>query len=540
MPLFLLIFALLLQAGSLDAQIWEWGAQAKDFAKLELYGTEVFQAKDFSQDLRLRQNSFLRSPDNLLYINFDAPEPRLLQEHSLRSSIAKAHYLASMKSRKGKRAALFNSADHALELYTENFLNPKTRKSRSFTIELWFKPLLLSASSTLLENVTWLADKKKGIVIHIQKDYLVIDFLRLFKDQEKALHSVRLQSLKKAQRGKWQHLACSYEEHTGSLILYWNGKEEDKKWAASKEEIWSLDTRSLEASVFRIAKRFTGYIDELRISQKALSAEQELRTSLYPILHWDMNSLHSRQEVGEARSEVLSLPAERGAHSGQISFTAKEPRGTAVYVYARHSQDHFTADDSKIPWEVIPSQAEDSLQFPAFRYFQWKAALRADPEGQQSPVLEKVRLVYTPFRALLPPRALRSILSQGLQVCLEWEHELGLQRSTRDQGKAGYRIYYGLQPGVYIGALSLELSQENRSEYFSKTAEEEACSGIFKNRIRVLLDNALIRRNLEANPAAFLRFLEHGRSYYFAVSQYHNADESKLSNEIWVKTLPKN
>jgi hypothetical protein len=98
-------------------------------------------------------------------------------------------------------------------------------------------------------------------------------------------------------------------------------------------------------------------------------------------------------------------------------------------------------------WQVVEAGAELPPVFRG-RYVQVAAVFYPSGDGETSPYLEELRLVYRPYSP--PPAPLRvSALARDGAVELSW-------RGSGVGETDGYLVYYGAAPGEYFGAGALE------------------------------------------------------------------------------------
>ncbi len=550
--------ALLIASHGLQAERLSAGTPDEpDFGRVTMIGTESFQARDASQDIRLETISHHGDPSNLLYLDFDQPAPQLLRDAAGRYQIKESSYIQSPDVRHGSGAALFNRLENRVVVASPEELWPGTGNSDDFTIEMWIRPIYFYRKNVIFRKMSMLGGERRGLEITIEDDRLVVDAHKLFEDAGGRLHSVRLVSRSGIRTGQWWHVSLTFEAARGRLRLYINGEEERVSLAKDASGVWRLRFHPLDRSPFLIGESYAGSLDEFRITARVLSPEDgDLKTSLFPRRYVNFETMRARQKMGQVISGVL-LPGGGRVRSGRVRFLGEEPPGTILNFYIRSSTEPFAADApavNQLAWRRVDSRG-DLKQ--SFAYFQWKAELQADPDGRKSPILREVQLDFSPLEAPPPPADLR--LAEGTlgrnghrQLVLEWD----LSPDTRvEQG--GYYVYYGLRPGEYLGRLKSRRAPDGSAEKiraledparFPVTGEElglasgraERLQRLMRNRVRLIVDNDLIQLNTEHGPGARrLPFLRENRTYYFAVSAYdEDGVESRLSNEIIATIKP--
>jgi hypothetical protein len=243
----------------------------------------------------------------------------------------------------------------------------------------------------------------------------------------------------------WSHHLIRFNADTGFLEYLVNGNSEDIVYAASSgREGGEVYTPLVgEGGNFTLGRRFSGMIDEFYI-HAAFNAEPDLRR--YPASGGRMES--RAIDLGENSSRILSLEASGGSISLKDGKTHNEYGGKGDFRFAGDSAIQFflRAADNPYRWTdgdwqmVIPgAELPDTLKG---RYVQAAAVLYPSGDGEISPYLEEIRLLYQPNLPPRPPSQLMAAASDGT-VTLSW-------KSSPD-GAAGYLVYYGTAKGEYFG-----------------------------------------------------------------------------------------
>jgi hypothetical protein len=244
----------------------------------------------------------------------------------------------------------------------------------------------------------------------------------------------------------WSHHLIRFNADTGFLEYLVNGNSEDIVYASSSgREGGEVYTPLVgEGGQFTLGRRFSGMMDEFRI-HAAFDVEPELRR--YPASGGWMES--RAIDLGENSSRVLSLEASGGSIGLKDGRTHNEYGGKGDFRFADNSAIQFflRAADNPYRWTdgdwrtVIPgADLPDTLKG---RYVQVAAVLYPSGDGEISPYLEEIRLLYQPNRPPRPPSQVMAVASDGT-VTLSW-------KSSPDGDTAGYLVYYGTARGEYFG-----------------------------------------------------------------------------------------
>jgi hypothetical protein len=196
---------------------------------------------------------------------------------------------------------------------------------------------------------------------------------------------------------------------------------------------------------FVLGGRYAGIIDEFRIYRVYLESPGLAK---YPP---EGGRVESRTlDLGGRRSRVLKIEALGGRISGgHNSFPENIYAGNAGLRFADHSEIQFfiRANDTPyrwndIPWVPVEPGTELSGDLSG-RYIQAAAAFYPSGDGETTPYLDELRIIYRTDEPPMPPTQLSALARDGA-VELSWKASPG-----RDVG--GYLIYYGTSSGEYFG-----------------------------------------------------------------------------------------
>jgi hypothetical protein len=244
----------------------------------------------------------------------------------------------------------------------------------------------------------------------------------------------------------WSHHLIRFNAGTGFLEYLVNGNSEDIVYASSSgREGGEVYTPLVgEGGNFTLGRRFSGMMDEFRI-HSGFNLEPELRR--YPASGGWMES--RAIDLGENSSRILSLEASGGSIGLKDGRVYSEYRGKGDFRFADNSAVQFFLRAADNPyrwtdedWRTVTPGAElpDTLKG---RYVQVAAVLYPSGDGETSPYLEEIRLLYRPNQPPRPPSQVMATASEGT-VTLSW-------KSSPDRDVAGYLVYYGTARGEYFG-----------------------------------------------------------------------------------------
>lgn len=392
--------------------------------------------------------------------------------------------LSTTTVRSGLASLLLDSPDDVVTIFpgAGSLFQPGVEWG-SFSLEFWLYPVTLRDGD---EVIHWQARegrsgefREQSIAVTVERRRLRFSFANFFVPPDESSYSVDLSAIDGLIPRKWSHHLVRFDSKTG-LFEYLVD--------AIPQEITHITESGREdGSVFfpRIAqfanggielgRRFTGAIDELRVSRRFVEDPTLQR-------FW--------QDGGSFESQILDLGSPGAIVSG-ISAEATTPGMTDVFLYYRTSNRRDSA--TALPGEWVPVLPDSEFPPAMGRFVQIRAELFPDARITQSPSLSTVRIAYRPDPPPLPPTTLRAVPGDGT-VALQWA-------PAQDPDIDGYLVYYGEQPGRYFG-IDSELGE---------------------SPIDVGLATTVI-----------LTGLKNGSLYYFAVSAYDasGVGNTALSTEV--------
>ncbi|MDR0400310.1 MAG: hypothetical protein LBH51_05140 [Treponema sp.] len=379
------------------------------------------------------------------------------------------------------------------------------RRVRDFSLEFWLYPLNMENGEEILN---WTASRPRlqgGYYFqHIRctalKNRLNWNFSDFFTtpDGEETLNIILNGSTTVIPKS-WSHHLIRFDGDTGLLEYLVNGSIEAVAYTtAAQREGGEVYTPVIgPGGEFILGRGYTGLLDEFRIHSRYAGApgrEFGLEGSIqkYPA---GGGRVETRAfDLGPESADILRLET-RG---GRINLEGKTPRNayagggrlsfaddSAIQFFMRIGDNPYRWTDAD--WRVV----EPGIDLPPIfqgRYVQIAADFYPSADGETSPYLEELRILYRPNEPPRPPTLVTAQARDGA-VELNW-------RGPAGEKPDGYLVYYG----------------RTRGEYFEAGALQGPSP-------------------IDAGTRTSLRIegLNNGTLYYFAVASYRNGPDARRS-----------
>ena len=480
----ILLFIFILVTPSVFAELIDLGGK-KGWNDVVLSGTRVKQGE--IQSIVLKDSEYKAAADTEMLLPFNMALRDISYTYQVKQN--NGVRISGEIKKKGEGSAVFSGDGNFLELIPSKdaVFAAGSGKINNFSIEFWLNPARLAEGEHIIQwtgaFTTEQQTLQQEILCGISGRNIFWDFSNLFLKSNMEGTDYRLTSSRSLIPKRWHHHMIRYNSSTGLLEYLIDGVPEDMVYTTPTEgetsEIYAPLVGNAKPTRFLIGRDFTGYIDELKITDGI--AEPDL----------DRYSLNS----GTAASRIIDLGFFDSRFNSLAADYETEGR-TQLYFFYRISNDYFTPGSSAPRWiqfdpgELLPPEVKG-------RYLQLMVELYPDGTGENSPALNSLQVEYEKNLPPLPPAFLSGIEGNKKAV-ISW-------KAVTDSDIAGYKIYYGTKPGMYFG-----------------TGADEGNSPI----------DAGSTNSIEING------LENGKLYYFAVTSYDNAEyphESVFSREISIR-----
>ncbi len=387
-------------------------------------------------------------------------------------------------SRMGTGSGSFNELAGGITLDPEQSALFSSAPWADFTIEFWLYPLRMENGETILR---WEGRRVVEGSVRLQNLECVVSGRRLQWNFDKfflrpggSLASLSLQGRSPLLPETWHHHLLRFDSQTGLMEYLVDGVPQAVSYAT--------DTGKETGSVLRpypggrgdtplqIGPAFSGFLDELRISEDFIESPQLSRFS---------------SSRGVAESELLDLE-EANSPVNRINVSYKSPKESELFFFYRtvDSYEQFLSSPPEWTRFTPGTRLESSVRG---RWIQLRFEFHTDGEEERSPAVSRAEVLYEPNPPPGPPGELQALPQDGA-VVLRWS-------GVENPDLAGYLLYYGAASGTYRG----------------RAAEEGPSPIDVGNRKEIRLTG-----------------LENGRLYYFAVASYDTAGSEhhgRLSSE---------
>lgn len=412
-----------------------------------------------------------------LALSFDESTPGRYHDRTGHYRVKVSPQLAAAPqrwARAGTGAALFSgnaAADPLAVLRDEGplVLEPRGREAllspsqhlKDFSLEFWLYPMNMENGEQILSWASTRSTMQGAPVFQriqcvADRNRLRWNFLDFFgaPDDGRQL-SLTLTSSAPVLPKVWGHHLIRFDADTGMLEYLVNGSLEGIVYATSSGreggEVFSPTTG--EGGQLILGGRFTGLIDEF------MTWSRYVETPMLTKYVTDQGYIETRPlDLGEVNSAILRVDALGGRTSNANGNLSNQYAGTAAYRFADASEMRFfiRAADSPYTWtrgdlsslagpEWTPFEPGVNLPLTIRgRYVQVAVLFYPSGDGETTPYLDELRVIYRPNNPPRPPAMVTATARDGA-VELSW-------RTVSDPDLAGYLVYYGTASGEYFGS----------------------------------------------------------------------------------------
>jgi hypothetical protein len=469
------------------------------------------------------------SPD--LSISFDQSDFRLFHDASGRYDISITTAVEAVDrrfARAGFGAALFNT-NHVIASGLPPgkplIIQPRSRSAlfapgntfRDFSIEFWMYPLNLENGEQILSWTATRPENGKSVFQRIQciasRNRLNWSFINFFTLTDGVTHiKIEFSGDSYVVPKTWSHHLVRFDSVSGMIEYLVDGKSETIIYATStgrgSGEIFTPIAGT--QGEFVIGERYTGMIDEFKIfSAFAPDNEERLLIQKYALAGGRVET--SPVDLGSSASAVLKVDATGGRASINRTRIINEFRDNGRFRFTDDSELNFFIRANDNPWhlnemEWVPfTPGTEIKQAVRGRFAQIAVDFYPSSDGETSPYLDEVRIVYMPNNPPMPPKNVTAVAVDGA-VYLSWVQ-------SPDANTSGYLVYYSsvrgelFGQGAALGASPIDVGKrsnilieglKNGALYYFSVVSYDTTSGVFTS--------GEFSREVTARPLAGLQF----------------------------------
>ena len=456
----------------------------------------------------------LAAPD--LFLSFDEGHPSRFADSQRRYDVTVSPLMsvaAAPWSRSGAGAALFSghaAGEPIVVIPRANALFAAGSHIRDFSIEFWLFPQEMGSGEQILLWNSTKPDGQGSFIYQSIRSYVSRNRLHwaftdfFFSPGQTGSRSISFSGSPLVPR-TWSHHLIRFNANLGLLEYLVDGRiEAVEHTTATGRERGQIYTPVIgDNPRFVLGSRFSGMMDEFRIFDFPLEAPPltryqsiggRIETAILDLGH--VNSRIERIEAFGGRTEnrqrgstgnlftVGSQPRNEYVGNGRLLFSDH----AEIRLFLRISNDRHSLDNA--PW--LPFTAGASLTNQG-RFVQVAAVFYPSADGETSPFLSELRVVYRAAEMARPPTRVVATPMDGA-VELSW-------RPSSSRDVKGYLVFYGIASGEYFG----------RGGILGAMRTSPIDAG---NNTSIRIDN-----------------LNNGTLYFFVVAAYNYLDMSRFGEE---------
>ena len=427
---------------------------------LILSSTEAASVAGYSAASGVLGNfSALTTPALDLSLSFDERQSSLFKDsvgHYRLTIPSDIEVVDRTRARTGAGAALFgrsgaaaNSGPLIIQPQSRNALFSSGNRIKDFSIEFWLYPQNLENGEQIL---SWVASKpvngkhtSQRISCSASKNRLQWSFENFFTSTNGNTHiNIEFSGNTAVVPKTWSHHLIRFDASTGLLEYIVDGTSEIIAYATSTgRESSEVFTPVIGSGGFFLGERFVGLMDEFKIHNACIG-----RSAIHRYTSSGGRVETRPIDLGENSSGVIRVNASGGRTSIRGTAVQNEFRENGRFRFSDDAEMHFFIRASENPyllssakWVSFTPGAEISGVLG--RYAQIAVDFYPSADGETSPYLDELRIVYMPGEPPLPPRNVTAVAVDG-GVMLRWRH-------SPASNTAGYLVYYSSVRGELFG-----------------------------------------------------------------------------------------
>jgi len=398
--------------------------------------------------------SFLTEPAMDMSVSFDERQPLLYRDITGNYRVSSSNGIETADqslARAGTGAVIFGAGQVSIEPANRNALFSAGNRIGDFSVEFWLYPLNMENGEQIL---SWTAYNSSGnrnninqrISCHASRNRLTWSFTNFFNSPNGSEYkNIEFSGNTPVIPKTWSHHLVRFDATTGMIEYLVDGNSEAIFYATpTNRESSEVFTPVIGSSgFFLLGERFSGLMDEFKIHNvfAGRSSIQKYPSSGGRI---ETNAI----DLGDNSSGVVRVDVSGGRTGGSGISVLNEFRENGRFRFSDDSEINFFIRASDNPWLLSSSRWVTFTPGTAItgingRYVQIAADFYPSADGETSPYLDEIRIVYIPGEPPPPPRNLTAVATDG-GVQLQWRH-------SSIANTAGYLVYYSSVRGELFG-----------------------------------------------------------------------------------------
>ncbi|MDR2793499.1 MAG: fibronectin type III domain-containing protein [Treponema sp.] len=369
-----------------------------------------------------------------------------------------------LMARYGAGAAIFSGrysvvSDGPLVItpQTGDALFASGKRVGDFSIEFWALPFNVDTGEQMF---AWSAVKQRTRIDYIMQSvtctvsknrfqWTFLDFFASTRDDVRS--TITLSGIMPIIPKTWSHHLIRFDSYTGLLEYLVNGKLEALTYATSTgHESGDVYAPLIgEDGKFVLGKQYVGLLDEVRMSGGSRIDTETMGTLDIAKFPAAGGRIETRSiDLGEPNVQIVRVDASTGRLSFINNKIRNEFAGKSAIRFSDESALQFFIRTSDSPyrwineWRVLTPGVNLDEQVKG-RYVQLAVQFYPSGDGEATPYLDEIRIVYKPDEPPLPP-TLVTVIAGDNAVDLSW-------KNSPDIDLMGYFVYYGTVSGTYFG-----------------------------------------------------------------------------------------
>ena len=353
----------------------------------------------------------------------------------------------------GRSGAFSNMGPVVVHPQSRGALFSPGSRVRDFTIEFWIYPQNMENGEQIF---SWMSTKTingnqsvQRITCTASRNRLRWSFANFFTSANNSAHiDIDFSGSGVVVPKRWSHHLIRFDANTGLLEYIVDGSSEAIVYAtASGRESSEVYTPVIGANgSFLLGERFVGMMDEFKIHSAFVQ-----RSSINRYTNAGGRMETRAIDLGENASGVLRINAAGGrTYTGTVSGSAprNEFRENGRFRFSDNCEMNFFIRASENPYllnankwvNFVPGEEVTGV---SGRYVQIAVDFYPSGDGESSPYLENLQIVFMPGEPPMPPHNLTAAALDGA-VQLRWRH-------SPSPNAVGYYVYYSSVRGEFFG-----------------------------------------------------------------------------------------